>query len=157
MRLFPTILRQIFSAYLGFCTQVYGRASRQLHPWELDSSSLDVEAASTCSNPPLDWNTTVQQIPLSPITPTSDSSTTTPPTSSSALFFPPSSLESNRKTADDGASFRKAPSIFGPETLVMEPRVKELQAKMVRDILVVGVLWAVMGATVVLGTRGVKG
>jgi len=39
----------------------------------------------------------------------------------------------------------------------MEPRVKELQAKMVRDILVVGVLWAVMGATVVLGTRGVKG
>jgi len=39
----------------------------------------------------------------------------------------------------------------------MDPRVKKLQAKMVRDILVVGVLWAVIGVAVVLGTRGLKG
>ncbi|KAL7409497.1 hypothetical protein BDY24DRAFT_214693 [Mrakia frigida] len=142
---------QIFSAYLGFCTQVYGRSSRQLRPWELDSSSLDVEAS--CSTPPFDWNTIV---PLSPFSPGSSlgdpfpMSTTTPPSSSAGLIFPPSSLDSTKKRLD-------RPPIFGPETIIMDPQVKELQAKMVRDILVVGILWAGVGVGVVLGTKGLSG
>ncbi|ORY27449.1 hypothetical protein BCR39DRAFT_445113, partial [Naematelia encephala] len=36
---------QSYSAYRGFCTQVWGRASRQVRPWEMDEYEGDEEAA----------------------------------------------------------------------------------------------------------------
>lgn len=37
---------QIYSAYRGFCSQTWGRSSRQVRPWELDTLDEDEEASA---------------------------------------------------------------------------------------------------------------
>ena len=43
---------QMYSAYRGFCSQVWGRVSSQLKPWELDMGDEEDLAASQPSTPP---------------------------------------------------------------------------------------------------------
>jgi hypothetical protein len=41
---------QMYSAYRGFCTQVWGRTSRQVRPWEMDDVAEDEEAPASSLN-----------------------------------------------------------------------------------------------------------
>jgi len=43
---------QMYSAYRGFCSQVWGRASSQLRPWELDMGDEEDLVGSRSSTPP---------------------------------------------------------------------------------------------------------
>lgn len=128
---------QTYSAHMGFCTQVHSRGARQLKAWELGDVEALSMVPSTKLGSPFD-------VPLTPVT-------LREPTSTTELVFPPIKSE-----GDEGAIRPKRPPIFGPETIIADPKVLALQKKMVRDILVVGLVWALLGITVVLCVPGLR-
>ena len=105
--------------------------------WELE----DVEALSMVPSTELG---SPFDVPLTPVTPRE-------PTSTTELVFPPI-----KSKGGEMAVAGKRPPIFGPETIIADPKVLALQKKMVRDILVVGLVWASLGIIVVLCVPGLR-
>lgn len=177
---------QTYSAWRGFCTQVWGRASRQVHPWEMDEdeasatppteqavTATGLERASRSSRQIDSFGRVDDKDASSPSTPTSaapvlsglsrrydstDANSKGLPKASDV--FPIADVEDApaaapvRPTQQLMQGFRrrkaprsvpyKRPPIFGPERLILDDRVVRLHKQVVRDILIIGAVWAVV-------------
>ncbi|KAG8699670.1 hypothetical protein FRC09_006466, partial [Ceratobasidium sp. 395] len=141
---------QIYSAWRGFCSQVFGRSARQLHTWELVDPA---EAGVSFELPTVSSSFTYPPTPRAPpraigeLTAKANKHDIAPfldlpsPTSASASTFPPHSpLSPNSNTTwEEGprisissrlparkparAAYRRPP-VYGPERVVDDARVR---------------------------------
>ncbi|OBZ70266.1 hypothetical protein A0H81_09756 [Grifola frondosa] len=138
---------QAYSAWRGFCSQVWGRGGTQLRAWELQGT--DVEAPA---EPHWDW-----------VGPALSRATSVPDEKGKAREAPhesknqqhqPQVAEGEKKDAPAPALRR--PPVFGPERVVLDPRIRAVHRAVMRDILFVGFWWTVVFTVVVLAVPGVR-
>ncbi|KAJ1309290.1 hypothetical protein OPQ81_004952 [Rhizoctonia solani] len=142
---------QIYSAWRGFCSQVFGRSARQLHTWELVdpadagvSLQISTPISPLPAKPPplqsvLDMAAGTNRDDVAPFADlpststlemTDMSTTQLTPRSGPRITFtdPEPSSRANR------AAFRR-PAVYGPERVVDDRRVREFHHGVIRDML----------------------
>ncbi|KDQ64122.1 hypothetical protein JAAARDRAFT_187495 [Jaapia argillacea MUCL 33604] len=181
---------QWYSAWRGFCSNVWRRGNRQVRPWEfteLDEESWmfwerpqvipdrnpEEHALKDVANDPMtitdtshipsflyspnsSSSQTPSRSPFSPITTTSNK------TKSSIITPSPFSSQSNlfrtfttTSKATHGSSLSLTrPPVFGPEKVVLDPRIKEVHARVMNDIYRVGFSWMFVFGVIVLAVPG---
>ncbi|CAE6444333.1 unnamed protein product [Rhizoctonia solani] len=162
---------QIYSAWRGFCSQVFGRSARQLHTWELvDPADAGVSLQ------------TLAPIPVLPVKPPPLRNVLDMAAGTSKRAVAPfvnlpstSSLEMadlSTKSHPDGSSgtriaiidpeplgragraaFRR-PAVYGPEKVVEDPRVRAYHRGVIRDMLWVGFGWGLAWTGILVGIPG---
>lgn len=150
---------QAYSATRYFCSQVHGRTSRQLYPWEL-SSELD---SSSVSNKVLDTTSPQDKVKADlaasmPFLFEGDAASQTVVASSiekkSGAAKPSVSQKAARFRGKFFASLSsekgvKVP-VFGPERVIEDPYIKDLHNKQIREILIVGAVVMVLFEAAIL-------
>ncbi|KAF8725070.1 G protein signaling domain, partial [Rhizoctonia solani] len=163
---------QIYSAWRGFCSQVFGRSARQLRAWELvDPADAGVSfqitdpVPSLPPKPPplrtvLDMAAGTKKHVVAPfvnlpstsslemvsMTPTIGSPS---PSGPRIVFTDPEP----RGRGGGRAAFRR-PAVYGPERVVEDPRIREFHQGVIRDMLWVGFGWGLAWTGIVVGIPG---
>ncbi|QRW16586.1 regulator of G protein signaling domain protein [Rhizoctonia solani] len=163
---------QIYSAWRGFCSQVFGRSARQLRAWELvDPADAGVSfqitdpVPSLPPKPPplrtvLDIAAGTKKHVVAPfvnlpstsslemvsMTPTIGSPS---PSGPRIVFTDPEP----RGRGGGRAAFRR-PAVYGPERVVEDPRIREFHQGVIRDMLWVGFGWGLAWTGIVVGIPG---
>jgi len=163
---------QIYSAWRGFCSQVFGRSARQLHTWELVDPA---DAGVSFELPVLPPSASTQKPPRA-ITELAASSnkydiapflslSSLPPTASSWTHEP--DQESNQSTGPRisiapqpqppqksvRAAYRR-PAVYGPERVVDDARVRAYHQAVIKDMLWAGCIWGFLWTVFVVGVPG---
>ncbi|KAF8602587.1 hypothetical protein BDV93DRAFT_523956 [Ceratobasidium sp. AG-I] len=172
---------QIYSAWRGFCSQVFGRSARQLHAWELvDPAEAGVAfelttppIAPIAKPPPLhaimELAATTSRGDVAPflngsaeILPSSSSFAPGPSTLSSmpsSTWDDPESngpkiaISENVPRRSQRAGYRK-PAVYGPEKVVDDARVRAYHQGLIRDMLWAGFCWGFLWTVLVVGVPG---
>ncbi|THH31920.1 hypothetical protein EUX98_g2278 [Antrodiella citrinella] len=164
---------QVYSGWKGLCTEVWSRGRAQLRPWDLQfmedqdqarevpSGPVDEEKGlkpqheqvGTGSSSTLSVLEKAKNGETSTNTRTaSGTSTTASPSSPSSAPSAPSPnnhknefpFESPKQVVDITAK----PTMFGPERPLLDPRIRKVHALIVRDMLLVGVVWTAVWVAV---------
>ncbi|CAE6497246.1 unnamed protein product [Rhizoctonia solani] len=162
---------QIYSAWRGFCSQVFGRSARQLHTWELVdpldagvSFETSTPIPSLPAKPPplrtvLDMAAGANKHDIAPfadlpstssfeMTDMSARSRVNTPSGPRITMADPGSLNRGGRTA-----FRR-PAVYGPERVVEDRRVRDYHRGVIRDMLWVGFGWGVAWTGILVGIPG---
>ncbi|CEL63911.1 hypothetical protein RSOLAG1IB_05676 [Rhizoctonia solani AG-1 IB] len=160
---------QIYSAWRGFCSQVFGRSARQLHTWELvDPADAGVSFQVTNPIPALppkppplrtvlDMAAGTRMHDVAPFVnlPSTSSlemvdmtGTARSPSGPRVIFTDPEPQNRGGR-----AAFRR-PAVYGPERVVEDPRVREFHQSVIRDMLWVGFGWGLAWTGIVVGIPG---
>ncbi|CUA67161.1 hypothetical protein RSOLAG22IIIB_13284 [Rhizoctonia solani] len=158
---------QIYSAWRGFCSQLFGRSARQLHTWELvdpadGGVSLQTLAASPClyAMPPpprtvLDIAAGTNKHDVAPFLDMSNTCS-----SKMVNMSTKSSLDTSpepRVTINDPEASRAAfccAAVYGPEKVVEDPRVRKFHRGVIRDMLWVGLGWGLAWTAILVSVPG---
>ncbi|CAE6522724.1 unnamed protein product [Rhizoctonia solani] len=162
---------QIYSAWRGFCSQVFGRSARQLHTWELvDPTDAGVSLqtlvpipALPAKPPPLrsvmDMVAGTNRHAAAPFTNLSSTSSLEMADMSTKAGAGVSSgpritiIDVEPQTRAGRAAFRR-PAVYGPERVVEDPRVREYHRVVIRDMLWVGFGWGLAWTGILVGIPG---
>ncbi|KAG9101394.1 hypothetical protein FS749_007482 [Ceratobasidium sp. UAMH 11750] len=170
---------QIYSAWRGFCSQVFGRSARQLHAWELvdpADAGVSLELApvlpSSPTYPPTPRPPPPRAIPeiaaktnkhdVAPFldfsTPTISSTSPLSPTSNQTwqdtLSGPRIAIASDVPTSRPVRAAYRRPAVYGPERVVDDARVRAYHQVILRDMLWVGFWWGFAWTVLVVGVPG---
>jgi len=175
---------QIYSAWRGFCSEVWSRGNTQLRVWELQE--MDTEAAAhwdrvlddaertpapSAPIEPAKSSPDVAAIapftcadPVSPCTPDDPSARMHPRRKPSRrpprLRIPPTqpAAPTDVPPAAAGrpdARFRRPP-VFGPERVVRDPHIQAMHRQVLRDMFWVGFWWTMGYVPLVLAVPGLR-
>ncbi|KAB5594185.1 Regulator of G protein signaling domain containing protein [Ceratobasidium theobromae] len=149
---------QIYSAWRGFCSQVFGRSARQLHAWELvDPADAGVSFDVPSPPPPvakprgvLDMVAGTNRYDVAPFLSLAS-------TDSDTIEMGPVGISASRdepriSSAEDAHPGR--PPVYGPERVVDDPRVRAYHRAVLRDMLWVGFAWGVAWTAIIVGVPG---
>ncbi|KAG6811907.1 hypothetical protein H0H92_005305 [Tricholoma furcatifolium] len=154
-RVFPAFIfalgaAQIYSAWRGYCSQVWMRGATQLRVWEMQE--VDEEARAFVDGI-LDQHRFPAQDPSSSLAdrrgppPTTDVAMIAPFTVGPSESIEPLSIDDAippnlRGTPSAGASHEfNRPPIFGPEILVLDPRIKAVHRQLMIAVCQCGVIF----------------
>ncbi|CAE6444437.1 unnamed protein product [Rhizoctonia solani] len=162
---------QIYSAWRGFCSQVFGRSARQLHTWELvDPADAGVSFQITGLVPslppkPPPLRTVLEMVagtkkhdvaPFANLPSRSSlemvdmaATTSSLPLSGPRVVF----TDPEPQSRGGRAAFRR-PAVYGPERVVEDPRIREFHQGVIRDMLWVGFGWGLAWTGIVVGIPG---
>ncbi|CAE6435360.1 unnamed protein product, partial [Rhizoctonia solani] len=162
---------QIYSAWRGFCSQVFGRSARQLHTWELvdpADAGISVEPlapiTSLPAKPPplrtvLDMAAGTNKFdaaPFADLQSTSSFAMTDLGATSSPAMHSRSRItitEPEPLSRGGRAAFRR-PAVYGPERVIEDPRVRAYHQRVIRDMLWVGFAWGIAWTGILVGVPG---
>jgi len=147
---------EIYSAWRGFCSQIWRRGNMQLHVWELqetdEESKLFVRSVlgnswpspspgrlnfgQVCNSPDGTGTKDGKPVPIY-IMDKDDSKASIP-------------YQSNPRKGSDAKNGFSRPPIFGPERVVLDPFIQETHRRVMRDILVVAIGYTLVFSAIVL-------
>ncbi|KAG8741987.1 hypothetical protein FRC10_002145 [Ceratobasidium sp. 414] len=169
---------QIYSAWRGFCSQVFGRSARQLHAWELVdpadagvSLELPTISPSSPTYPPTprpppraipEQAAKTNKYDVAPFldlsTATISSSTPFSPNSNqtweNTLSGPRIAISSNTPARRPTRAAYRRPAVYGPERVVDDARVRAYHHAVIWDMLWVGFWWGLGWTVLVVGVPG---
>ncbi|QRW02332.1 regulator of G protein signaling domain protein [Ceratobasidium sp. AG-Ba] len=162
---------QIYSAWRGFCSQVFGRSARQLHTWELvDPADAGVSfelpniaSPSTTYPPPPTPPHAIAELAAKTnkrdVAPFLDLAPSSSPFSPSetwedSVSGPRIAISSQMPARRPVRAAYRRPPVYGPEKVVDDTRVRAYHYAILRDMLWVGFLWGIGWTVLVVGVPG---
>lgn len=157
MRVFPARVFLCEMALIGayrLCTEVWARGRSQLRPWDLklvvDEEDKDTTVSPQAGRPPI----VASGSSASTVHGTHDknaqfASEYGESRHSAAPSLPRFSFETRTHAGAKRPQGEAKPTMFGPERPILDPRIRKVHAQIVRDMLIVGVVWTAVWVVVV--------
>ncbi|OSX59506.1 hypothetical protein POSPLADRAFT_1075641 [Postia placenta MAD-698-R-SB12] len=172
---------QAYSAWRGFCSEVWGRGHTQLRVWELQEMDAEAahhwarvlrpdasprhksaEKAQVCTIERVDDVRAIAPFAADRTPPPSEGRRSSKPGAGKPLFTRLPGLGGRRgrdcdrrsRDGDDGARADEEvayarPPVFGPERVVLDPRIQAVHRQIMRDMLYAG-FWFTLAFTVLI-------